>query len=380
MHSNPATKPSTVQALEGITVVDFSHVIAGPFATFHLAALGAKVIKIENATAGGDVMRRKPRAFASINHGKQSLALDLRNPEDQAQAHALVAEADVMVDNMRPGVLASHGLGVALLRDRHPRLIHCTISGYGSEGSWSDRGAYDHVIQAASGMTMMSGSETDGPIKVGFPVVDCATATVAAFAILAALRRRDLCGRGETIDVSMLSVAMQLMYPMVVETLATGETPPRKGNVGYSGSPGADTLECADGLLAIGANTPSQLIRLGDVLGVGAPLRSLLTGQSSGFVSSEHAQEIRQLLAQAVQGQSAYKLEQQLNTAGVAAAVVRGLGQAVQDALASGALQPWTLAGSETVAVPGLGFRASTLFGGQASPAWLPADSKEKVH
>lgn len=379
MSTPQATPPSTVQALEGITVVDFSHVIAGPFATFHLAALGARVIKIENAAGGGDAMRRKPRAFASINHGKHSVALDLRDPGDLAKAHVLVAEADVMVDNMRPGVLASRGLGVEHVRERHQRLIHCAISGYGSEGNWARRAAYDHVIQAASGMSMMSGSETDGPIKVGFPVIDCATATVAAFAILAALRRRDLCGQGEALDVSMLSVAMQLMYTMVVETLATGESPARKGNVGYSGSPGADTLECADGLLAIGANTPYQLTRLADVLGLGPQIRVLLAGQTSGFVTTENAQEIRQLLADSARNQPVRLLEQQLNAAGVSAAEVRNLGQAVRDAVDSGAMQPWTLPGEDAVAVPGLGFRARTLFGGQASPVWPKTPSYDKA-
>jgi len=220
--------PPSTQALEGVTVLDFSHVIAGPFATYHLAALGARVIKVENPS-GGDAVRNNPRSFTSLNHGKECVSLDLRHSEDVRTAQALLATSDVMVDNMRPGVLARYGLGMEQARVMHPRLIHCSISGYGTAGDWASRGAYDHVIQAASGMAMMSGQAEDGPIKVGFPVIDCATGILAAFAILAALRRRDLTGLGESIDVSMLGAAMQLMYPMVVETLAKGEAPARRG-------------------------------------------------------------------------------------------------------------------------------------------------------
>jgi crotonobetainyl-CoA:carnitine CoA-transferase CaiB-like acyl-CoA transferase len=219
-------------------------------------------------------------------------------------------------------------------------------------------------------MALMSGQAEDGPIKVGFPVIDCATGILAAFAILAALRRRDLTGLGETIDVSMLGAAMQLMYPMVVETLATGEAPTREGNVGYSGSPAADTLTCADGLLAVGANTPAQLGKLGDALGIGGQMRELLDGQSTGFVTADRGVEIRQLLVDAVRDQKVADLESRLNQAGVAASQVRDLAQSVHDATQKGAMSPWMLPGDVPVAVPGLGFRAKSLFGGASTPPW----------
>ncbi len=369
MTPDQQARPASTQALDGITVLDFSHVIAGPFATYHLAALGARVIKVENPN-GGDAIRHNQRSFESLNHGKECLSLDLGNPQDVARALELVDTVDVMVDNMRPGVLARHGLGVDQVRARNPRLVHCSISGYGTAGSWAGRGAYDHVIQAASGMTLMSGQQDDGPIKVGFPVIDCATGIIAAFAILAALRRRDLTGLGDALDVSMLAAAQQLMYPMVVDTLATGEAPQRRGNVGYSGSPAADTLACADGLLAIGANTPTQLIKLGDVLGVGARFRELLGGQTTGFVPPTHSQEMRQLLVDAVRDQQVADLEARVNAAGVPASQVRDLAQSVRDATASGALAPWQLPVDPPVAVPGLGFKAEGLFGGTSVPPW----------
>jgi formyl-CoA transferase len=355
--------------LEGIVVLDFSHVIAGPFATYHLSALGARVIKVENPD-GGDAVRGNPRSFESLNHGKECITLDLGNPVDADKARQLAATADVMVDNMRPGALAKYGLGVEQMRKASPRLIHCSISGYGTVGDWAQRGAYDHVIQAASGMTLMSGQTEDGPIKVGFPVIDCATGMIAAFAILAALRRRDLTGIGETIDVSMLGAAMQLMYPMAVETLATGIAPARKGNVGYSGSPGAETLTCADGLLAIGANTPAQVMKMANVLGIDARMADLLQGRTNGFVGGERAEEIRALIANAVRDQKVADLEERLSQAGVAAAQVRDLSQSLRDAVQSQALSLWVLQGDVPVTVPGLGFRAQGLYGGASQPQW----------
>lgn len=372
----PAHQPR--QALDGITVLDFSHVIAGPFATFYLAALGARVIKVENAVGGGDVMRRDHRSFTAFNHGKECISLELRQPADVLKAQELAATADVMVDNMRPGVLASRGLGVEQVRAKNPHLIHCSISGYGGVGDWSNRGAYDHVMQAASGMAMMSGAAEHGPIKVGFPAIDCATGMLAALSILAALRRRDFTGTGDSIDVSMLAAALQLMYPMVVETLDTGKAPPRKGNVGYSNSPAADTFVCADGLLAIGANTPAQLMKLGDALGIGVSLHELLQGQSTGFVSTARGQEIRELIADALRQQSANEVERRLNEAGVAASRVRNLAEAVTDAVGAGALQPWVLPGESPVAIPGLGFRAQELFGGSSTPRWISTSTPQQ--
>ena len=351
--------------LDGITVLDFSHVIAGPFATFHLAALGARVIKVENPTQG-DAMRGKPRAFTSLNHGKECITLDLKRADDLARAKELTRIADVMVDNMRPDVLERFGLGEAQARELNPQLIHCSISGYGRRGEWAARPAYDHVIQAMSGMTLLAGCDEDGPIKVGFPVIDFVAGMLAALAIVAAVRRRDLTGEGEAIDVSMLGAALQVMYSMTVEALATGEPPQRKGNAGYSGSPAADNFECRDGSLALAGNTPAQAIKLAEVLGLTEQLLPLLAGQTRGFVGDQHAAEVKRLIAEAVRGESAAELEMRLSAAGVAAARVRHLGECVQEAIANGALEPWTLHAESEVQVPGLGFRARNMFGSAA--------------
>lgn len=358
----PGTLP-----LHGIVVLDFSHVIAGPFATWYLAALGARVVKIENPHRG-DSLRGSKHGFASLNHGKEIVALDLQTEAGGARAWELFDAADVMVDNMRPGVLAGFGLGEAQARQRKPHLIHCTISGYGAASAWADRPAYDHVIQAASGMSLLAGQAGDAPQKVGFPVVDSATGILAALAILAAIRRRDLTGLGESIDVSMLGAALQLMYPKTVDVLATGEPPARVGNVGFSGSPGADTFTCRDGLLAIGANTPQQMLALGEVLGIQPEVAALLGAQERGFATTARPADMRALLQASLAPCAAGELEQRLNAAGVPAARVRDLRECLADVLANNLVQTWSLPGSEGVRVPGLGFQARSLYGGSAIP------------
>lgn len=353
--------------LHGIVVLDFSHVIAGPFATYYLSTLGARVIKVENPHRG-DSIRKNPAAFASLNHGKDIVEIDLATEAGRSAAWKLFDEADVVVDNMRPGVLDKYGLGESTMRARKPAMIYCAISGYGRQGQWASHPAYDHVVQAFSGMSLMSGSPGDGPIKVGFPVIDSVTGILAALAVMAAIRRRDLTGLGESIDVSMLGAALQLMYPMTVSALTTGKAPERVGNVGYSGSPGAETVRCRDGLLAIGANTPQQMQAMGKVLGVADQIEALLSGQVRGFVSGANAEAFRQILHDAMARHSAKDLEARLNEAGVPAACVRDLGECVQDAVAFDMLEPWTLPGEQGTRVPGLGFRANTLFGGKDTP------------
>ncbi len=367
LQKNCKNLPADTAALHGVTVLDFSHVMAGPFATYYLASLGARVIKIENPYRG-DSLRAKPMSFQAFNHGKEVQSIDLSSEGGRAQARDLLNQCDVMVDNMRPGVMESFGFGQAKVRAAKPSLIHCAISAYGQEGPWAQRPAYDHVMQAASGMSMMSGMPEDGPVKVGFPVIDCATGMLAALAIIAAVRRRDLTGQGESIDASMLGAAFQLMYPMTVMAMDSGQAPPRKGNVGYTGSPGALTLPCKDGWIALGANTPQQMGALARVLNIQAQVLPLIEGQTRGFMSDDHMAELRQVLVTALREQSAQDLEERLNVAKVPAARVRDLGEAVQEGLANGAMQNWQVGGGLPMLLPGLGFRAQTLFAGQSQP------------
>lgn len=193
----------TFKPLAGIRVLDFTHVIAGPLATFHLSELGAEVVKIENRN-GGDVMRRGNglMGFVSLNAGKRCVELDLNDAADRQQVLDLAREADVLVDSLRPGVLDRFGFDDGSLRAVNPALIYCSISGWGNAGEWRERPAYDHVVQAATGMTMLAGREGDPPVKTGFPVIDAGTGVIAALAIMAALRERDATGQGRYLAVS----------------------------------------------------------------------------------------------------------------------------------------------------------------------------------
>jgi crotonobetainyl-CoA:carnitine CoA-transferase CaiB-like acyl-CoA transferase len=354
------------QALRGIRVLDFSHVIAGPFATFYLAQMGAEVTKVEKP-GGGDVMRRSVsglRAFTAFNAGKRMREIDIASGAGRDEVLALARDADVVVDNYRPGVLLRHGLGHEEIKAVNPRIIYCAISGYGySDPARTPFGAYDHVIQALTGMTMLGGVEDDPPVKTGFPVIDAATGIIAALAIVTALRERDRTDAGCFLDVSMWASALQLMYPFACETLATGQEIPRVGNKGYSGSPASDTFACRDGWLAIGANTAAHIARLMQVLGVAqadvAPLLEPAGEDGPTFARARDPQAFRELLAARLAGHSATDLEQRLNASGVPAARVRTLREFTQEAVDTGLLQPVVLGEGEARAtIPGLGWRA----------------------
>jgi len=346
--------------LIGLKVLDFSHVIAGPFATFYLAQLGAEVTKIEKP-GGGDVMRGNARGatqFTAFNAGKQCIEIDLQSDEGRAGALELARTCDVLLDNFRPGVLERHGLGYAAVRAINPKVIYCSVSGYGTQHApWKTRGAYDHVIQAATGMAMLAGDPGGPPVKTGFPVVDVMTGVLAAFAITAAVQERSRTGNGCHVDVSMWGAALQLMYPFTVEALASGESPNRVGNKGYSGSPAAEYFEAADGsFIAIGANTPEQIGKLYGVLGWTAAQADaeLLTA------CARDPQAFRDKLAAALKTRSAQDWEVPLHAVGVPAARVRTLSEFTAEARSAGALLPTLLsvAGTTglTVPTPGLGW------------------------
>jgi crotonobetainyl-CoA:carnitine CoA-transferase CaiB-like acyl-CoA transferase len=216
--------------LEGIRVADFSHVMAGPYASHLLRLLGAEVIKIE-APGRGDAMRHYGNdrrydgmapAFIGVNAGKKSLALDLKQPLALEAAKRLIAKSDVVLENFRPGVMARFGLDYVRVKELQPRLVYCSISGYGQSGPRRDWPAIDNIVQATSGMMTLGGVAGDAPMRVGFPVVDTLTGQTAAFAILAALYKRDRQNVGEYIDVAMFDASLAFMTSAVVPFLVTG--------------------------------------------------------------------------------------------------------------------------------------------------------------
>ena len=324
--------------LEGFRVLDLTHVLAGPCATHHLRCLGAEVIKVERP-GGGDPMRAlamQPEldgltpGFRALNAGKKSVVVDLATDEGRATLLRMAEGCDVFVENFRPGVARRFGLGPDDIRAVRPDIIYCSISGWGQSGPNSARGAYDHVIQAATGMMALQGSGADvAPVKVGFPVIDIATGISAAEAIMAAIVRRL---RGDsapiTIDVSMIDCALALMSGPVANTLATGKAPDRVGNRGFVGSPGAETFATSDGHISVAANTMGQFAILCRLLGRPelAEPPHVPTGLSNGaFLANAATDALRVELAQAFEASEAGALETALNEAGVPASRVRDL-------------------------------------------------------
>ncbi len=327
-----------MQPLEGFRVLDLTHVLAGPCATHHLRCLGAEVIKVERPVTG-DPMRELavrpemdgvPPGFRSLNSGKKSVVLDLTTKAGHAALLDLAKSADIFVENFRPGVATRLGLGPEDIRAVKPNIIYCSISGWGQSGPKSARGAYDHVIQAATGMMhLQSGTGTENPVKVGFPVIDIATGISAAEAILAAVIRRL---RGDTspisIDVSMIDSALALMSGPAAATLATGKAPPRVGNRGFVGSPGAETFATSDGHISVAANTMKQFATLCRVLGradLAAPPHIPGGLAPDAFLFNLATDALRRELTQAFAAARADRLETMLNSEGVPAARVRDL-------------------------------------------------------
>ncbi|MFN4090365.1 MAG: CaiB/BaiF CoA transferase family protein [Alphaproteobacteria bacterium] len=265
------------RAFDGIRVIDFSQVLAGPFCTFQLGLLGAEVIKVENPK-GGDQARTLltgPRfgdigmapVFCAMNAGKRSMTLDLKHPRAGEIVRRLVAGADVVVENFKAGTMARAGLGWEDLRAVNPRLVYCSISGYGQAGPYAGVAAYDGAIQAASGMMSVTGHPETGPTRAGFTAVDLGTGLTAAFAVASALFRRQVTGEGQRIDASMLDASLTLLSPLIANWQIGGQAPELLGNMGPAKLPTADGFHARDGWLLITALTQPQFLGICRTIG-----------------------------------------------------------------------------------------------------------------
>ncbi len=255
---------------EGIRIIDITHVLAGPFAAYQLAVLGAEVIKVEDPndpdqTRGTGTDRELNRrqmgtGFLTQASNKRAITLDLKSEAGRGILKRLVAGADVMVENYRPGAFAALGLGYEAMSALNPRLIYCSISAFGQDGPRGDQTAYDHVIQATSGLMATTGTEEVNPIKFGSPAVDYATGTMAAFALASALFQRERTGCGQRIDLAMLDVAMILMSSHLTGYLRNGTEPKPSGNRHAHAT--NSCYEAKDGLVMLGASNLRQQRRL----------------------------------------------------------------------------------------------------------------------
>ena len=264
------------QAFTGIRILDFTQVLAGPFATQQLAQLGADVIKIEQRDLG-DITRGlmstgadgMAPSFLTCNLGKRSLTLDLKHERAKQIIHQLVATSDAVVENFKPGTIERLGFGYEALRAIKPDLIYASISGYGQSGPKSELPAFDGAIQAASGMMSVSGHPDTGPVRTGYFSVDMSTALNAAFAISAALFRRHQTGEGQRVDVSMMDTALVMQASQATAYMSQGTLPELMGNRSPTKQPTANVFATANGYIQIVALRETHVQALLEL--VGAP-------------------------------------------------------------------------------------------------------------
>lgn len=270
--------------LSHIRVLDLSRVLAGPWASQTLADLGASVIKIEQPDVGDDTRawgppflnhedgsRSKESGYYLIcNRGKRSVTVNLKSPRGQALIRKMVREADVVLENFKVGTLERLGLGYEQLREENPRLIYCSITGFGQTGPRAQQPAYDFMIQAMSGLMSITGESDDrpggGPMKIGVPMVDLITGLYASNAILAALARREVTGEGDHIDMAMLDVGITLLANQAMNYLLTDVVPPRRGNRHPNIQP-QRVYQCSDGHIIMAVGSDAQFAKLCRVLG-----------------------------------------------------------------------------------------------------------------
>lgn len=358
-----------MNALDGIRVIDLTHAISGPTCTNALVQMGADVVKVEPPVIGDGFRHYTEHAgepllsvpFASINAGKRSIALDLKNDGAKAVLWKLLEGADFLVENYRPGVLARLGFSITELRARNPRLIVISITGFGQFGPLASWGAYDHIAQAISGIAALNAIDGE-PRKIGMPIIDSFTGYIAVIAALAALRRRDATGEGEHVDVAMLDAALKLANQTVSIQSYTGQTPSGTGNRGFRMVPTSEFYPTAKGWIALGANNQQQVEAMLEVLGELAMIQDPRFANHAARVANYDF--VRAWLTERLAGWRAEELEACLTAAKVPAAMIRDVGAIIAHPHIAqrGSLQHIDLPGHDSpLATMGAGFATDLL-------------------
>ena len=316
----------------GLLVIDLTRVLAGPFCTMMLAELGARVIKVENPQGGDDsrhfdpFIEGKSGYFQSLNRGKESIALDLKNPADRQLFLNMTHRADVLVENFRPGALDRLQLGYDHLRELNPRLIYAAVSGFGHSGPWSPKPAYDMIVQALSGLMSITGIPGGPPTKAGTSIGDITGGLFLLAGVASALYQREKTGQGMKVDVAMLDGQIAILEAAVVRYTSTGKTPGPIGNRHPSITP-FEPYATADRSLIIAAGNDSLFARLCQVLG-----RPELTSDVR-FVSNRqrnaHAEELKGELEPVLRSAAAADWVEKLEAAGVPCSVINTVADAV---------------------------------------------------
>ncbi len=318
---------------EGIKVIDITHVLAGPFAAYQLALFGADVIKVEQPDdpdqsrgSGSDRAlnrRHMGTGFLTQASNKRSITLDLKTDRGREILKKLVATADVMVENYRPGAFRALGLGYDDMIKLNPRLIYCSMTAFGQDGPRGGMTAYDHVIQSTSGIMAATGSRELNPLKIGAPAIDYATGTTGAFALATALFQRERTGKGQYIDMAMLDVALMLQASHVTNYMRTGKDAKPPGNAHSFAS--SSCYQTKDGLLMLGASNRRQHKRLFEALG-----RPELGDKDNEYREDNRAAEA-EVLQQILMTRTAAEWETFFQSRHVPASRVRPLAETLAD-------------------------------------------------
>ncbi|MFT3805081.1 MAG: CaiB/BaiF CoA-transferase family protein [Burkholderiaceae bacterium] len=344
---NPARIPdkdSRPTPLQGLRVLDMSRVLAGPWCAQLLADFGAEVIKIERPRRGDDSRswspsfastidpaERQSAYFCSANGGKRSVTIDFSRPDGAELVRRLAARSDVLIENYKTGTLARHGLGYERLRALNPRLVYCSVTGFGQTGPYRQRAGYDTIIQAMGGMMSITGERDElpggGPQRAGLPVIDLLTGVYAGFGILGALRDRDRSGEGQHLDLALLDVHVAALSYFGMNYLASGDVPRRMGNANPVTFP-SGTFRAADGEVVILVGNDGQFARFCQTLGMPELARDPRFASSPDRVA--HADELRARIAPALRARPRAHWIEALEAAGVPCAPINDL-QAVFD-------------------------------------------------
>lgn len=337
---------SPAQALDGVRVLDLSRVLAGPWCTQTLGDLGADIIKVERPGSGDDTRAWGPpflkdtaghdtaeaAYYLGTNRNKRSITIDIARPEGQALVRRIAAQCDVFVENFKVGDMARYGLDSASLLELNPRLVYCSVTGFGQTGPYSERAGYDYAIQGMGGLMSVTGERDDlpggGPQKVGVAVADLFTGMYATVAILAALRHRDLTGKGQAIDMALLDTQVAMLANLGANYLVTGKSPQRMGNAHQNIVP-YQVFEVADGHIILAVGNDGQFAKFCEIAGLGELPRDPRFAKNADRV--RHRALLVPLLAEAMKTRTRHDWLQSLESAKVPCGPINSLEEAFAD-------------------------------------------------
>ena len=325
--------PAPQMPLTGVRVLDLGRHLAGPTCAMLLGDLGADVVKVEKPGVGEDGRSAGPPFFSGIsafflsaNRNKRSLTLDIKHPRGQEAFRRLAESADVVIENFRPGVMDALGIGYDALRQRNPRIIVCSISGFGADGPFADRPGLDQIIQGVSGLMSVTGFEGGEPVRVGIPIADLLTGLYGAYGVLAALQARERTGCGQVVQTSLLEAMVGTMGFQAIRYLNGGGVPPPAGNHHPINAP-YGVFRARDGSLTIGATGEKRWPLFCQILGAPEWLEDPRFATNGGRFA--HRLELAALIEEKLQARTVAEWEETLNAAGIPAGPVYALDDAL---------------------------------------------------